>query len=124
VFSLITAKLASESMLSIDSVHIDTNFEDALEHLTVALGFDENEWSERRKDDGFVLLVAHSLLPRAAQELVSVYQAKDTTEKNSPTNKTGITRGPVLHHTVSMTREHRSIYMRVPVLGRTIGFAG
>jgi len=120
VFSDITAKLAAQSMLSIYSVHVDTSFEDGHEHLTVALEFDENEWGERRKDDGFVLLVAHAELPHSAQELVAVYRAKDAVEKDFQTIKTDIKLRPVFHHTDPKVRAHVSLCMLALLLERTI----
>jgi len=74
VFSGIAAELAAQSKLSIYSVRADTSFEDEHEHLTVSPEFDANEWSERRKDDGFMHLVAYAALPLSAQEMVSVYR--------------------------------------------------
>jgi len=99
VFSNTTAKLAAQPMLSIYSVRVDTSYEDAHEHLTLSFDFDENEWSERRKDDGFVLVVGYAALPPSAQALVSIDRAKDAVEKELRTIKTDIKIRPVFHHT-------------------------
>jgi len=111
VFADITAKLAAQSMLSIYSVRIDTSFEDGHEHLTVSLEFDENEWSERRKADGFVFLVAYAALPHGAQEPVSVYRAKDAVENDFRPIKTNTKLRPLFHHTDPKVRAHLSLCM-------------
>jgi len=56
-YSDITARLAARSMLSIYSVDTDTSVAGGDEHLTVMLEFDENAWTERRIDHGFVVHV-------------------------------------------------------------------
>jgi len=107
-------------MLSICSVHIDTSFENEHERITFTLWFDENEWSNRRWDDGFVLLVACTALPRRAQHLVSVYRAKDAVERDLRTIKTDITLRPVFHRTDRKVGAHVSLGMPALLLERTI----
>ena len=67
----ITGKLASRSMLSIDTVQIDEQDDEGHERFVVSLAFDEAAWNKRRSTDGFVLLLPHADLPHSAAELVA-----------------------------------------------------
>jgi hypothetical protein len=120
VYSDITAKLASRSLLSICTVQIDERVEAGLKQFVVSLTFDEAAWKKRRSTDGFVLLVAHSELPQSAAEMVALYRAKDAVEKDFQTIKSDIELRPVFHHTDPKVRAHVSLCMLALLLERTL----
>jgi len=95
----ITGKLASRSMLSIDTVQIDEQDDEGHERFVVSLAFDEAAWNKRRSTDGFVLLLPHADLPHSAAELVARDRAKDAVEKDFQIIKSNLGLRPVFHHT-------------------------
>ena len=107
-------------MLSIYSVRFDKTSEFGHEHLAVRLDFHQDEWNDRHKNDGFVLLVAHPDLPHSAHELVAIYRAKDAVEKDFQTIKTDFKLRPVCHHTALKVRAHVSLCMLALLLERTL----
>ena len=120
VYSDITGKLASRSMLSIYTVHIDEKDDDGHKHFVVSLAFDEAAWNKRRSTDGFVLLVGHADLPQSAAEMVALYRAKDAVEKDFQTIKSDLELRPVFHHTDPKVRAHVSLCMLALLLERTL----
>lgn len=120
VYSDITGKLASRSMLSIYSVQIDETNDDGHKHFVVSLAFDEAAWNKRRSTDGFVLLVAHADLLQSAAEMVALYRAKDAVEKDFQTIKSDLELRPVFHHTDPKVRAHVSLCMLALLLERTM----
>ncbi len=120
VYSDITGKLASRSMLSIYTVQIDEEDNNGHKHFVVSLAFDEAAWNKRRSTDGFVLLVAHPDLPQSATELVALYRAKDAVEKDFQTIKSDLELRPVFHHTDPKVRAHVSLCMLALLLERTL----
>lgn len=120
VYSDITGKLASRSMLSVYTVHIHEDNTDSHDHLVVSLSFDEVAWNKRRSADGFVLLVAHPGLPQTAAEMVALYRAKDAVEKDFQTIKSDLELRPVFHYTDPKVRAHVSLCMLALLLERTL----
>lgn len=120
VYSDITGKLASRSMLSIYKVQIDEKDDDGHKHFVVSIVFDEAAWNKRRSADGFVLLVAHADLPQSAEQMVALYRAKDAVEKDFQTIKSDIELRPVFHHTDPKVRAHVSLCMLALLLERTL----
>ena len=118
VYADISAKLSSRSMLSVYAISVDSCIDKGHEHLVVSLRFDEEKWNERRKHDGFVLLVAHPELPNSAQQLAALYRAKDKIEKDFQTIKSDIQIRPVFHHTNPKVRAHVSVCMLALLLER------
>jgi len=120
VYSDITAKLASRSMLSSYTVQLDEKDDDGHRHFVVSLAFDEAAWNKRRSTDGFVLLVAHAELPQSAAEMVALYRAKDAVEKDFETIKSELKLRPVFHHSDPKVRAHVSLCMLALLLERTL----
>jgi len=86
----------------------------------VRLTLKEDEWKQRRRYDGFVLLIAHSELQMTAPEIVQLYRAKDAVEKDFQTIKSVTKMRPVYHHTDPKVRAHVTLCMLAPLLERTI----
>jgi hypothetical protein len=86
---LLTEKLASMSMLKVCSVRTEQCELPDTERTVpqVRVDFDQVEWLRRRRNDGFVLLVAHPEIPKSAAELVQLYRDKDAVEKDFRTIK-------------------------------------
>ena len=120
VYSDITGKLASRSMLSIYTAQIEEKTADGHPHFVVSLTFDEAAWHKRRSTDGFVLLVAHPELAQSAAEMVALYRAKDAVEKDFQTIKSDLELRPVFHHTDPKVRAHVSLCMLALLLERSL----
>jgi len=77
-------------------------------------------WEERRKYDGFVLLVAHESIPATAAEIVETYFAKDKVEKGFKTIKSELDIHPVNHRTDVKVRAHVTLCILALLLERTV----
>jgi len=115
-------KLASLSLLSAYKVHLETIAGDAAgsAHLRVTLEFDEKTWRQRRRYDGFVLLVAHPELRHSAAELVQLYRDKDAVEKDFRTIKSVLELRPVYHYTDPKVHAHVTLCILALLLERTL----
>ena len=80
----------------------------------------EQEWIRRIRFTGFVLLVAHPDLPHSAEDIVRLYRAKDTVEKDFQTIKDVVKLRPMYHHTDAKVRAHVTLCMLALLLERTI----
>jgi hypothetical protein len=88
--------------------------------LRVELTLLADVWRDRRRWDGFCLLVGHRDLPHSAEELVSLFRAKDAVEKDFETIKSVVELRPVRHRTDSKVRAHVSLCILALLLQRTI----
>lgn len=113
-------ELARWSMLSVYDFEVALVKNDEPAHLEVRLSFDEKTWARRKRQDGFVLLVAHPEIIRGAAELVQLYRDKDAIEKDFQTIKTELRLRPVFHHTDPKVRAHISLCMLALLLERSL----
>jgi len=115
-------KLASLFLLSIYKVRLEPIAGEPTDgsHFQVVLDFDEEAWRQRRRYDGFVLLVAHPELPHSAAEIVRLYRDKDAVEKDFQTIKSVLELRPVYHYTDPKVRAHVSLCMLALLLERTL----
>jgi len=86
----------------------------------VNLSLKHDDWSRRRRYDGFNIVVAHPDLKLSAQELCRLYRAKDLVEKDFQTIKSFIQLRPIRHKTDAKVRAHVTICMLALLLKRTL----
>jgi len=113
-------ELARWSMLSVYGFEVTEVKDHGPAYLEVRLTFDEKVWARRKRQDGFMLLVAHAELVRGAAELVQLYRDKDAIEKDFQTIKTDLRLRPVFHHTDPKVRAHISLCMLALLLERSL----
>jgi hypothetical protein len=88
--------------------------------LRIAVTLDEEEWTRRRRYDGFTVLVAHPLVPQGATDLCRLYRAKDVVEKDFQTIKSVVELRPIHHHDEGKVRAHVTICMLALLLVRAL----
>ena len=113
-------ELARWSMLSVYDFEVVEVKDSGPTHLEVRLAFDEQVWARRKRQDGFLLLVAHPEIARDAAQLVQLYRDKDAIEKDFQTIKTDLRLRPVFHHTDPKVRAHISLCMLALLLERSL----
>jgi transposase len=78
------------------------------------------KWKQRRRYDGFVLLLAHPFLRQPAKELAQLYRDKDVVEKDFQTIKSVVKLRPIYSHTDPKVRAHVTICMLALLLHRAL----
>lgn len=86
----------------------------------VMLDLRPEEWSRRRRYDGFSLLVAHPEVPHSAVDLCQLYRSKDVVEKDFETIKSLVKLRPIHHRLDAKVRAHVTICMLALLLERTL----
>jgi len=81
---------------------------------------DEKAWQRRRRYDGFVLLLGHPKLPHTATQLVNLYRAKDTVEKDFQTIKSIVKLRPIFSYTDPKVQAHVTLCMLALLVQRTL----
>jgi hypothetical protein len=111
-------KLLRQDLLTAFSIetgkHPDTN----RPRITMALKPDE--WSRRRRYDGFTVLVGHPDLPHPPADLCKLYRAKNAVEVDFHVIKSAVKVRPVRHHTDPKVRAHVTLCMLALLLNRTL----
>ncbi len=88
--------------------------------LQVKLRLDEQAWERRARYDGFNLFAAHPDIPQSAADLVEIYFAKDTVEKDFQTIKSELELRPVRHRTDPKVRAHVTLCMLALLVERQL----
>lgn len=78
----------------------------ATQDWQVELVLDQEAWNRRRRYDGFCVFAAHPDIAMTAFELITLYYAKDTLEKDFQTIKSELELRPVRHHTDVKVKAH------------------
>jgi hypothetical protein len=84
------------------------------------LELDAQRWHQRRRYDGFSLLVAHPEVSMSASALCQLYRAKDTVEKDFQVIKSFIKLRPIWHRSDAKVRAHVTVCMLALLLERTL----
>jgi hypothetical protein len=84
------------------------------------LELDAQRWRQRRRYDGFSLLVAHPEVSTSAVELCQLYRAKDTVEKDFQDIKSFIKLRPIWHRSDAKVRAHVTVCMLALLLERML----
>jgi hypothetical protein len=88
--------------------------------LRVSLSLREQAWRQRRRFDGFSVLVAHPDVVASAAELDRLFRAKDAVEKDFHVIKSVVQLRPVRHRTEPKVRAHVTLCMLALLLERTV----
>jgi len=120
IIAEVTNKLATYALVSVFDVDIRQRKNKKRTLMEVQLPLNERAWAERRRYDGFVLLVADPALSHSGVEIVQLYRAKDAVEKDFQTIKSDIKIRPVFHYTDPKVRAHVTICMLALLLERTL----
>lgn len=86
----------------------------------VELHLDEDNWNQRRRFDGFSLLVGHADLDQRPEDLVQLYRDKDAIEKDFRTIKSEFRIRPVWHRTDPKLRAHVTVCILALLIERTL----
>jgi len=114
----IEQKLLRQDLLTAFSIETGEDPTTGKPHLTMTLNPDE--WSRRRRYDGFTVLVGHSELPHSPETLCKLYRAKNTVEVDFHVIKSAVKVRPVRHHTDPKVRAHVTLCMLALLLNRTL----
>lgn len=111
--------LLKESLLDAYRVHVLPATEQRAAQIQLEL--DASEWRRRRRYDGWTVLVSHPrLAARSAQELCSLYRAKDAVEKDFQIIKSFVQLRPVRHRNDDKVRAHVAVCVLAMVLERSM----
>ena len=86
----------------------------------VKLNIKKDEWSKRRRHDGFCVLVFHPKLNLTAEKAAKLYREKNTVEIDFRTIKSTLEIRPIYHHTDEKIKAHVTVCMLSLLLERTL----
>jgi hypothetical protein len=113
--------LRHRHLLDVFHVHVqDYDTGDGVMRYRAHLDLDVPRWRQRRRYDGFSLLVAHPDVSLSAVELCQLYRAKDTVEKDFQVIKSFIKLRPIWHRSDAKVRAHVTVCMLALLLERTL----
>jgi len=107
-------------MLDVFDIDIRAVQVDGRPRLRVELTRKDDPWLKRRRYDGFSILVAHASLAQPANELCTLYRAKDAVEKDFQWIKSVTKVRPIWHRTDPKVRAHVTLCMLALLLERTL----
>jgi hypothetical protein len=112
--------LSRDNYLGIFTVEIsEVNFEDK-KTFRVALHLNQEEWSKRRRYDGYCVLACHPNLQLSAERICQLYREKNMVEIDFRTIKSAFEIRPMYHHTDQKVSAHVTICMLSLLLERTL----
>ena len=114
----IEQKLLRQDLLTAFSIDIDKDPATGKPQVTMELNADD--WSRRRRYDGFTVLVGHPELPHSPETLCKLYRAKNAVEVDFHVIKSAVKIRPVRHHTDPKVRAHVTVCMLALLLNRTL----
>ncbi len=111
-------KLLRQDLLTAFSIQVDKDRTTGRPRVTMTLNPDD--WSRRRRYDGFTVLVGHPDLPHTPEALCKLYRAKNAVEVDFHVIKSAVKVRPVRHHTDPKVRAHVTLCMLALLLNRTL----
>lgn len=114
------SELRRRTLTTIYNVSISAVRNDTRTCHCVELVRNEAAWQERRRYDGFLLIVAHENLTSTAPGIVERYFAKDQVERDFKTIKSELELHPVAHRTDAKVRAHVTVCVLALLLERTL----
>jgi hypothetical protein len=120
IATLIDSRLRDASLLDAFDVQLTRTPHMGRTRFHVELRLDQSQWAQRRRYDGFNVLVAHPELPHSVAELCRLYREKDTVEKDFQVIKSVVELRPIRHHTEAKVRAHVTLCMLALLLERTL----
>lgn len=115
-YALVHAELKRRNL--IEAYEIDVRNTEGSLHVQLTLC--AQHWRQRRRFDGFSILVAHPEVTSEPGELDRLYRAKDAVEKDFHVIKSVVQLRPVRHRKESKIRAHVTLCMLALLLERTI----
>jgi hypothetical protein len=113
--------LRRKSLLDVFRVQVhEHDIGDGVMRYRAHLKLDVQRWHQRRRYDGFSLLVAHPEVSTSAVALCQMYRAKDTVEKDFQVIKSFVKLRPIWHRTDAKVRAHVAVCMLALLLERTL----
>lgn len=112
--------LRSKDLLTAFHVNINSCSEDGRERHQVELALDEQNWKQRRRTDGFSVLVAQKDIAQSAERICTIYRAKDAVETDFRVIKSQIQLRPVHHRTDPKVRAHVNLCILALLVERTL----
>jgi hypothetical protein len=113
-------KLRTYDLLGAFALRVEEETAAGHRHYRVRLERKPQQWSRRRRYDGFCLLVGHPDLPHSAERLCRLYREKDAIEKDFGVIKGLVQIRPVRHRTDAKVRAHVTLCMLALLLERTL----
>jgi hypothetical protein len=120
VAAAIDRRLRRDDLLDAFAVDITEQHRGERTRYQVKLSLNNDEWTRRRRNDGFSIVVAHPDLELSAPELCRLYREKDMVEKDFQVIKSFVDLRPVRHHNNAKVRAHVTICMLALLLERTL----
>jgi transposase len=114
----IEQKLLRQDLLTAFTIELDKDPTTGRPHVRMTLN--QDDWSRRRRYDGFTVLVGHPDLPHPAEALCKLYRAKNAVEVDFHVIKSSVKLRPVRHHTDPKVRAHVTLCMLALLLNRTL----
>jgi len=111
-------KLLRQDLLTAFSIDLDEDPATGKPQVTMKLNADD--WSRRRRHDGFTVLMGHPELPQSPETLCKLYRAKNAVEVDFHVIKSAVKIRPVRHHTNPKVRAHVTLCMLALLLNRTL----
>jgi transposase len=112
--------LRNKDLLTAFQVKISLCSDEGKERYHVELVLDEANWRQRRRSDGFSVLVAQKDIAASAERICSLYRAKDAVETDFRVIKSQLQLRPVHHRTDAKVRAHVTLCMLALLVERTL----
>lgn len=120
VAAAVDRRLRRDDLLDAFAVDITEHHLGERTRYQVKLTLNNAEWTRRRRNDGFSIVVAHPDLELTAPELCRLYREKDMVEKDFQVIKSFVDLRPVRHQNNAKVRAHVTICMLALLLERTL----
>ena len=101
-------------------ITVRTRSDNEVRSFRCELSLKQKQWERRQRYNGFVLLVARADVEGEAEQLVRLYRAKDTVEKDFQTIKSVVKLRPIFHHTDPKVVAHVTLCMLALALERAL----
>jgi hypothetical protein len=113
--------LRTRSLLECFHVHVASKTSaNGVEHLFVSVELDPDEWTRRRRYDGFGVVVAHPEIVLPAADLARLYRKRDVVEAAFRVIKSVVKLRPVRHFTDAKVRAHVTLCVLALLLERML----
>ena len=119
-FAEVHRELKRHNLLNAFTVSVDEAEAAPQKYLHVTIELNTQDWQQRRRYDGFSVLVAAPSVTLSAAELNQCYRAKDTVEKDFGVIKSILQLRPVRHRNNEKVRAHVTLCMLALLLERTL----
>ena len=116
----IGSELRRRKLLSVAQVAVNDVEVAGRKRLQVEIQLDQEAWRLRRRADGIQMVIAESRFVGSAEDLVTLYFARDKIEKDFRVIKSVLELRPIHHRTDPKVRAHVSLCVLALLLVRTL----